>query len=185
MDGLDVLFRIALGILRSNEAELLRCESVPAVYVSLENLPTRMWEADKLLQVGILSSLDSHSSTYFLFYFCFIINSSWKQTFEVRSFIHRLLANVKHMSRRSVNSFLRSIQNFPGYYYLLMYRRISFVDHIAYLLYSHKNFYLIPMIIARHLLCLMKYKAWACLPNANGIVRMENSVVADSDINRS
>ena len=54
MDGLDVLFRIALGILRSNEAELLRCESVPAVYVSLENLPTRMWEADKLLQVGVL-----------------------------------------------------------------------------------------------------------------------------------
>jgi hypothetical protein len=53
MDGLDVLFRIALGILRSNEAELLRCESVPAVYVSLENLPTRMWEADKLLQVSI------------------------------------------------------------------------------------------------------------------------------------
>jgi len=51
MDGLDVLFRIALGILRSNEAELLRCESVPAVYVSLENLPTRMWEADKLLQL--------------------------------------------------------------------------------------------------------------------------------------
>jgi len=58
MDGLDVLFRIALGILRSNEAELLRCESVPAVYVSLENLPTRMWEADKLLQVCVsLSSI--------------------------------------------------------------------------------------------------------------------------------
>ncbi|KAF8149027.1 rab-GTPase-TBC domain-containing protein [Crassisporium funariophilum] len=51
VDGLDVLFRIALGILRSNEAELLRCESIPAVYVSLENLPTRMWEADKLLQL--------------------------------------------------------------------------------------------------------------------------------------
>jgi len=51
VDGLDVLFRIALAILRSNEAELLRCESIPAVYVSLENLPTRMWEADKLLQV--------------------------------------------------------------------------------------------------------------------------------------
>ena len=56
----DVLFRIALGSLRSNEAELLRCESVPAVYVSLENLPTRMWEADKLLQVCIsLSSLQT------------------------------------------------------------------------------------------------------------------------------
>ena len=51
VDGLDVLFRVALGILRSNEAELLRCESIPAVYVALENLPTRMWEADKLLQV--------------------------------------------------------------------------------------------------------------------------------------
>ena len=63
MDGLDVLFRIALGILRSNEAELLRCESVPAVYVSLENLPTRMWEADKLLQVGTCCCLNLHNST--------------------------------------------------------------------------------------------------------------------------
>jgi hypothetical protein len=54
VDGLDVLFRIAFGILRSNEQELLRCESIPAVYVALENLPTRMWEADKLLQVMFL-----------------------------------------------------------------------------------------------------------------------------------
>jgi len=51
VDGLDILFRVALAILRSNEQELLRCESVPAVYVALENLPTRMWEADKLMQV--------------------------------------------------------------------------------------------------------------------------------------
>ncbi|KAF9557102.1 TBC-domain-containing protein [Agrocybe pediades] len=51
VDGLDVLFRVALGILRNNEAELLRCESIPAVYVALENLPTRMWEAEKLLQL--------------------------------------------------------------------------------------------------------------------------------------
>lgn len=51
VDGLDVLFRVALGILRRNEQELLSCESIPAVYVALENLPTRMWEADKLLQV--------------------------------------------------------------------------------------------------------------------------------------
>ncbi|CAK5280556.1 unnamed protein product [Mycena citricolor] len=51
VDGIDVLFRVALAILRSNEAELLRCHSIPAVYVSLENLPTRMWEADKLLQL--------------------------------------------------------------------------------------------------------------------------------------
>lgn len=46
------MFRIALGILKRNEQELLSCESIPAVYVTLENLPTRMWEADKLLQVG-------------------------------------------------------------------------------------------------------------------------------------
>ncbi|KAL0945356.1 hypothetical protein HGRIS_000854 [Hohenbuehelia grisea] len=51
MDGLDVLFRVALAILRSNEQELLQCDSTPAVYVALENLPTRMWEPDKLLQL--------------------------------------------------------------------------------------------------------------------------------------
>ncbi|KAJ7266586.1 rab-GTPase-TBC domain-containing protein [Mycena rebaudengoi] len=53
VDGLDVLFRVALAILRSNEAELLHCESIPAVYVALENLPTRMWQADKLLQLEV------------------------------------------------------------------------------------------------------------------------------------
>ena len=51
LDGLDVLFRIALAILKSHEAELLRCDSIPAVYVALESLPTRMWQPDKLLQV--------------------------------------------------------------------------------------------------------------------------------------
>lgn len=54
MDGLDVLFRIALGILKGNEQELVQCESISAVYVALENLPTRMWQPDKLLQVGVL-----------------------------------------------------------------------------------------------------------------------------------
>ena len=52
VDGLDVLFGVALGILRSNEQELLRCKSIPAVYVALENLPTRMWQADRVLQVS-------------------------------------------------------------------------------------------------------------------------------------
>jgi hypothetical protein len=51
VDGLDVLFRIALSILRINEAELLQAKSVPALYVTLESLPTRMWEVDKLLKV--------------------------------------------------------------------------------------------------------------------------------------
>jgi len=53
VDGIDVLFRIALGVLRINEQELLRCESVPATYVALESLPTRMWQPEKLLQVCI------------------------------------------------------------------------------------------------------------------------------------
>jgi len=53
VDGLDVLFRVALGILRNNEQELLQCESIPAMYVALENLPTRMWEADKVIQLEV------------------------------------------------------------------------------------------------------------------------------------
>ncbi|KAF7294048.1 GTPase activating rab protein [Mycena kentingensis (nom. inval.)] len=50
IDGLPVLFRTALAILRTGEPELLRAHSIPAVYVALENLPTRMWQADRLLQ---------------------------------------------------------------------------------------------------------------------------------------
>lgn len=57
VDGLDVLFRIALGILRNNESELLQCSTIPAVYVALENLPTRMWQPGKLIQVLQLSDL--------------------------------------------------------------------------------------------------------------------------------
>lgn len=51
MDGLDVLFRLALAILKMSEAELLGCQSISSVYISLESLPTRMWQPDKLLQV--------------------------------------------------------------------------------------------------------------------------------------
>jgi len=53
VDGLDVLFRVALAILRSSEAELLQCESMSAAYVALENLPTRQWQPDKLLQLEL------------------------------------------------------------------------------------------------------------------------------------
>ncbi|KAI0261165.1 rab-GTPase-TBC domain-containing protein [Gloeopeniophorella convolvens] len=53
LDGPDVLFRIALAILKSHEAELLRCDSVPAVYVALESLPTRMWQPERLLQLEL------------------------------------------------------------------------------------------------------------------------------------
>ncbi|KIK25057.1 hypothetical protein PISMIDRAFT_97440 [Pisolithus microcarpus 441] len=62
VDGLDVLFRVALAILRSNEQELLQCESNSAVYVALENLPMRMWLPDKLLQLEFeLRSSVSHA----------------------------------------------------------------------------------------------------------------------------
>ncbi|KAF7311903.1 GTPase activating rab protein [Mycena indigotica] len=50
IDGLPVLFRTALAIVKTGESELLQAQSVPAVYVALENLPTRMWQADRLLQ---------------------------------------------------------------------------------------------------------------------------------------
>ncbi|EMD33384.1 hypothetical protein CERSUDRAFT_108175 [Gelatoporia subvermispora B] len=51
VDGVDVLFRAAFAILRASEQELLQCKSIPAVYVALESLPNRMWEADRLLQL--------------------------------------------------------------------------------------------------------------------------------------
>lgn len=54
VDGVDFLLRTALFILRMNEQELLACESVPALYVALESLPTRMWLPDKLLQVSLI-----------------------------------------------------------------------------------------------------------------------------------
>lgn len=51
VDGMDVLFRVALAILKVNEAELLRCDSMPSLYVLFENMTARMWQADKLLKV--------------------------------------------------------------------------------------------------------------------------------------
>jgi hypothetical protein len=51
VDGFDVLFRTALAVLKIGEQELLKCDSVPAAYVALESLPTRIWEADRLIQV--------------------------------------------------------------------------------------------------------------------------------------
>jgi hypothetical protein len=62
LDGLDVLFRIALAILKSHEAELLRCDSIPAVYVALESLPTRMWQPEKLLQVRVCYAVTEERS---------------------------------------------------------------------------------------------------------------------------
>jgi small G protein signaling modulator 3 len=51
LEGVDALFRVALAILTIGEQELLSCHSTPALYVALESLPTRMWQADRLMQV--------------------------------------------------------------------------------------------------------------------------------------
>lgn len=48
---MDVLFRVALAILRLNEAELLACDSISSLYVHLESMTTRQWHPDKLLKV--------------------------------------------------------------------------------------------------------------------------------------
>ena len=77
VDGLDVLFRIALAVLRNNEQELLRRDSIPAVYVALESLPNRMWRSDKLLKVRLLAVL-----------FCLPLTSVASQTeVELRSVV--------------------------------------------------------------------------------------------------
>ncbi|KAG8927397.1 hypothetical protein FRC02_008235 [Tulasnella sp. 418] len=52
VEGMDVLFRIALGVLKLNEAELLKCESTADLYVLFEGMTARMWQADKLIKVG-------------------------------------------------------------------------------------------------------------------------------------
>lgn len=67
LDGLDVLFRVALGVLKCHEAELLRCDSIPAVYVALESLPTRMWQPEKLLQVSFFHDHRVHVTYFFSF----------------------------------------------------------------------------------------------------------------------
>jgi hypothetical protein len=51
-NGMDVLFRVSLAILKIGEEDLLCCQSLSSVYSVLESLPTRMWDADKLLKVG-------------------------------------------------------------------------------------------------------------------------------------
>jgi hypothetical protein len=48
---MDVLFRVAVAILRINEAELLECDSISSLYIHLEDMTTRMWQPEKLLKV--------------------------------------------------------------------------------------------------------------------------------------
>ena len=95
VDGLDVLFRIALGILRNNESELLGCASIPTVYVALENLPTRMWEADKLLQVRSLITIDVFGTDF--------VHVSLRSTFVALLYIQIFWWSAMSMSQHFGN----------------------------------------------------------------------------------
>jgi small G protein signaling modulator 3 len=51
-NGMDVLFRIALAILKTGEDDLLRCTTMSSLYSVLESAPTKMWDAEQLLKVS-------------------------------------------------------------------------------------------------------------------------------------
>jgi len=55
VDGMDALFRVALAILKIHEVQLLSCDSMPSLYMHFESITARMWQADKLLKVGLPS----------------------------------------------------------------------------------------------------------------------------------
>ncbi|KAG8810714.1 hypothetical protein FRC17_002817 [Serendipita sp. 399] len=52
-DGMDVLFRVSLAILKIGEDELLRCQSISSIYSVLESIPTKMWDPDMLLKASL------------------------------------------------------------------------------------------------------------------------------------
>ncbi|BGP23116.1 hypothetical protein JCM10295v2_002009 [Rhodotorula toruloides] len=50
--GTIFLFRIAVAILKLHEAELLACDSAASLYALLGQLPSGLWNADRLLKVA-------------------------------------------------------------------------------------------------------------------------------------
>ncbi|KAG8825586.1 hypothetical protein FRC18_010247 [Serendipita sp. 400] len=52
-DGMDVLFRVSLAILKIGEEDLLRCQSISSIYSLLESIPTKMWDSDMLLKAEL------------------------------------------------------------------------------------------------------------------------------------
>jgi small G protein signaling modulator 3 len=51
VEGMDVLFRVAVAICMINETDLLKLDSISSLYVFLESMTSRMWQADKLIKV--------------------------------------------------------------------------------------------------------------------------------------
>lgn len=60
--GTVLLFRVALGILKLHETDLLACDSAAGLYGLLGSLPGHVYHADKLLKVSSESSLRSQRS---------------------------------------------------------------------------------------------------------------------------
>ncbi|KIL56964.1 hypothetical protein M378DRAFT_172256, partial [Amanita muscaria Koide BX008] len=69
------------------QQELLRCESIPALYVALENLPTRMWEADRILQVGVFR------------FFCDGLEAEFRNILLHTDLVNRQNTHVEHLKQ--------------------------------------------------------------------------------------
>ena len=51
-EGRDVLFRVALSILKLNEPDVLAAESVGDLFGFVGGMTSRLWAADKLISVS-------------------------------------------------------------------------------------------------------------------------------------
>lgn len=49
VEGHDVLFRVAIAILKINETDLLACDSVGDLFTFISGMTSRLWGADKLI----------------------------------------------------------------------------------------------------------------------------------------
>jgi hypothetical protein len=52
VEGHDTLFRVALAILKLNEAEICAAESAGELFAFLAGMTARLWAADKLISVS-------------------------------------------------------------------------------------------------------------------------------------
>ncbi|BEI79922.1 hypothetical protein CcaverHIS002_0104510 [Cutaneotrichosporon cavernicola] len=51
VEGHDVLFRVALAVLKLNEADICACESVGDLFSAIGGITSRLWSADKLVSL--------------------------------------------------------------------------------------------------------------------------------------
>ncbi|KAK4689732.1 small G protein signaling modulator 3, partial [Tremellales sp. Uapishka_1] len=51
VEGHDTLFRVAVAILKLNEAEIIACETVADLFTFISSMTSRLWAADKLISL--------------------------------------------------------------------------------------------------------------------------------------